>query len=226
LGQVLGSVEVRELPDAEPGQFRDGWLVLQPRGPRKFLCCPPGSALNQLRRALDGGFDEPGVHVLHAQIWERAGQPALAWSLLQSRAAVLLEDGDPATLDVFAQIALRAGALPEFLHYSRRRAVACPERSREILCASCLAVADHYGQRGDAELYREFCYRALHLRPDDADLCLRVADAEWSAGRTAQALPLYRRTLELAPPHARRAEILARLASEPAAPAAQSAPAQ
>jgi tetratricopeptide (TPR) repeat protein len=217
LGNALGAVKVREVADGRPGQFVKSWLLLEQRGPQRFLCCPEASALYQLRRALDGGLDTPEAHLLHARLWQKAGKPRVGLTLLKSREVVLLESGDAATLATFAALALEADALDDYLRYTRLLAAQQPDRRRETLGDAYNAVAERYGQRGEAALYREFSYRALRLRPDDVERLLRVAEAEWSAGRSDAAAALYRRVLELEPTHPRREVILERLAGQPAA---------
>ena len=214
LGKVLGVAEVREVVDGRPGQFASGWLLVERRGPRRFLCCPEVSALNQLRRALDAGLDVPAAHLLHARIWQKAGKPQIGLALLESREAVLLESHDQAMLAAFAELALEADVLDDYLRYCQMRADCEPRRRAEILSKAYVAVAERYGQRGEEALYREFCYRALRLRPDDLKLMLHLAEAEWSDGRRDEATTLYRRVLEREPTHPRRRQMLERLASQ------------
>ncbi|MGD8453599.1 MAG: tetratricopeptide repeat protein [Phycisphaerae bacterium] len=215
LGQVLGAVEVRTVDDGRPGQFAGRWLLLERRGPHQFLCCPEESALNQVRRALDGGLSAPAAHVLHARLWQAMGKAQIGFSLLRSREAVLLAEPDAATLEALADLALEADALDDYLRYCHLLASATPERRAAILGEAYLAVADRYGQRGDEALYENFCYRALELRPDDTDLLWQVARASWAAGRHEEAARLYRRLLALQPDHPQRQQILEHLASLP-----------
>lgn len=213
LGAVLGVAEVREVPGGRAGAFAGRWLLVEQRGPGRFLCCPESSALYQLRRALEAGLDEPAAHVLHARIWQKLGKARLGLSLLKRREAVLLEGGGVVTLEVFAELALEADALDDYLRYSRLRVDACPDDRAEILGGAYLAVAQRYGQRGELALHREFCQRALRLRPDDMELMLRVADAEWSAKRYEEAVRLYRRVLGRDAAHAARGRMLERMAA-------------
>jgi Tfp pilus assembly protein PilF len=211
-GQVLGETRVRHVPGGRAGQFVGGWLLVERRDqPDRFLCCPPESALYSLRRALDAGLDEPGAHLLHARIWLDAGRPEIGLRLLESREALLLEDASSETLDTFADLALAASALDDFLRYARLRAALDPQRRTQILYDACLAAAERYNQRGDDAMYEALLRRALTLRPDNVGVMLRLADAVWDAGAREEAAIWYRRVLERQPVHRERSRILRRL---------------
>jgi len=219
LGAMLGQSEVRTVPGGRAGRFVDRWLLVELQSePDRFLCCPPESALYQLRQALDAGLDEPAAHVLHARIWQRLGRPQVGLGILKSRAAILLASPDDAVLKAFADLALDAGALPEYLRYERRRAELHPEQREAILFNACLTAAERYSRAGDEQLYLQWLDRAAHLRPNDVETLLRLADAEWATGRAAQAAPLYRRLLTLSPDHPQRGHILERLADSESRP--------
>ncbi len=218
LGQVLGEAEVRAVPDGRAGQFVGNWLLVEPReGPDRFLCCPPASALYQLRQALDAGLDEPAAHVLHARIWQRIGRPQIGLAILKSRAAVLLARPGEDVLATFSDLALEAGAMPDFLRYERLRADRQPERREEILLAACLTAAEQYSQRGEGGLCIQWLSRAVRIRPNDTGVILRLADAEWAGGQPDLATPLYQRVLSLEPAHPERGRILSNLAQTPTA---------
>ena len=216
LGAALGKVETRSVPEGRAGQFAEGWLLLEPRGPDRFLCCPPASALNQLRRALDAGLDLPAAHALHARIWQAAGQPKTGLDVLKTREAAWLEHGDAVVLETLTALALEAGALDDYLRYARRAAARTPGRRDEILGEAYRSAARSCAERGEWKLCRGFCYRALALRPHDVELMCQVADLEWAAGRLGEAGAWYRRVLERQPGHPRRMQILERLAAQPA----------
>jgi tetratricopeptide (TPR) repeat protein len=214
LGQALGPTAVRDVPGGRAGQFCGRWLLSEKRAePHRFLCCPKNSALYQLRRALDAGLDEPEAHLLHALIWQQAGRPTVGFAVLKSREAVLVESADPATMAVFARLALDADALSDFLRYARLRAQRQPEQRDQIMAEAYLAVAERYNERGDNALYAAYLRRALELRPDDAKLVLRLADADWAAERHHDAILGYRRVLEQDLRPAEKARILERLAA-------------
>jgi len=212
LGRIVGKARVESVHGGRAGQFVGQRLLVEPRpGADCFLCCPPASALYQLRQALDAGFDEPAAHVLHARIWQELGKPQVGYSLLRGRAAALLSDPTPQVLAAFSDLALASDDLGGYLRYERLRAAQRPERRDEILGAAYLAAAERHNLRGNETLYIEWLRRALAHRGNDAALLVRLADAEWDAGRHEQAWPLYRRALRVDPNHARRAEILLRL---------------
>lgn len=216
-GTVLGQAEVRTVPGGRSGQFAGRYLLVEPRdAPDRFLCCPKESALYQLRLALDAGLDQPAAHLLHARIWEALGRPRIGLDVLKARAAVLLSDPEPGVLEAFSELALRAGALPEYLRFQRLLAQRQPALRNDILFRACLTVAENYSQRGEDRLYREWLYRAARISPNDTGVLLRLADAEWTAGQQPRAAELYRRVLECEPGHRERARILARLAEREA----------
>jgi len=212
LGQALGRTRVIRVPDGRVGQFVNDWLLLEKRDENdRFLCCPPESALHALRRALDAGLDEPAAHRLHARIWQQAGRPEIGLAILQSREALWLEDPSSETLRSFAEIALAANALDDFLRYTRLRAVREPQRRTEILFDAFVSAAERYNQRGDVTMARELLRRAAALRPEDAAVMLRLADAVWDGGERDEAATWYRRVLEREPAHPDRRRILQRL---------------
>jgi tetratricopeptide (TPR) repeat protein len=212
LGQVLGETHVMRMPNHRAGQFVGEWLLLEKRAePDRFLCCPRASALYALRQALDAGLDEPAAHCLHARIWQRAGRPEVGLAILKSREPVLLEDASPETLEAFADLALAANALNDFLRYARRRAQREPQRRTDLLFDAYVAAAERYNLRGDEAMYRQLLQRALALRAEDAALMLQLADAVWSAGAREEAAIWYRRVLEREPAHRDRGRILQRL---------------
>jgi tetratricopeptide (TPR) repeat protein len=212
LGQALGRTRVMHVPDGRVGQFVNDWLLLERRDEKDhFLCCPPASALHALRRALDAGLVEPAAHRLHARIWQQAGRPEIGLAILQSREALWLDDPSPETLRCFAEIALAANALDDFLRYVRLRVVREPQRRTEILFDAFVSAAERYNQRGDATMSRELLRRAAALRPENVAVMLQLADAVWDGGERDEAATWYRRVLEREPAHPDRRRILQRL---------------
>lgn len=210
--QDLGAVEVRSLRDGRVGQFAGDWLVLEPRpGASQFVCAPAASAIFHIRKALDAGLDRAELHLLHAQVWDRAGKPAAAIGIVRAQEAALLDHADADRAAALAEIALHAGDASAFLRYTRRRADLDPQRAGGILFDAYRDAAALFGQRGDDELLRSFLRRALDVRPDDPGTLLQLADAEWDADNTTAARGLYRRLISLAPQHPARARILDRL---------------
>lgn len=131
--------------------------------------------------------------------------------MLKSRAAVLLPHPEEGVLEAYSDLALEAGALSDYLRYERLRADRQPQRRTAILFAACLTAAERYSQRGEETLYIQWLHRARQARPDDLEVLLRLADAEWAAGRFESASPVYRRLLQLEPDHPQRGRILGRL---------------
>lgn len=213
-GAILGATRVRRVRGGRAGQFHGNSLLVEHRGGRQqFLCCPEESALYQLRLALDGGLDAPEAHLLHARIWKNAGRPKAGFGLLKALEPRLLDVDAPdrARLDVYAELALAAGALEDYLRYSQLRARAQPKRRSDILHEAFLTVAERYNERGEDGMYRVFLRRAVEARPGKAALLLRWADAEWDARHHETAAGLYRRVLALEPGHAASRRMLERL---------------
>ncbi len=216
LDRVIGDAQIRTVPDGRPGQFVGGYLLVEPRpGADRFLCCPPASALFMLRQALDGGFDEPAAHVLHARIWCKLDRPTVAHSVLKNRAAVLLANPDPDVLLAFSEVALAADALRDYVRYEQLRGQRDPTTRQEILVGAYLMVAERFALRGDNVLRLQWLHRAADLRPDDPAVLARLGDAAWEADKHAQAGAAYRRLLRVRPNHPRKPEILHRLADTP-----------
>lgn len=211
LGNVLGKTQLRRVPEGRAGQFAGDWLLLEARDDGRFLCCPAESAMHQVRRALDGGCDEPAAHLLHARLWLRAGRAEVAWRIVAAHAPRLTAAGDPEGLAALGEVALAAGEVREFLRFAQARADALPEQRDALLCAAYCEAAEHYGRSGDAVLHAAMLRTAaVHCGPDTG-LMLRLADAEWELGRKPSAVRGYRQVLERAPGHPERARLLARI---------------
>lgn len=217
LGQALGKSAIRQVADGHVGQFSGDYLLVEERGPGRYLCCTSDSALFRLRRALDAGFDQPAAHLLHARIWQALGKPELALALAKGHEAAILADAQPNDLGALGDIALQANAPDDYLRYVRLRAEREPQRREQTLASAYLELADYYAHRGDRDLEREFCYRAARLRPQDPDLALRLADAEWLAQHYEPAARHYRQYLQNSPAQdSQRERVLERLATSPA----------
>jgi tetratricopeptide (TPR) repeat protein len=214
LGQVLGKSTIRQITDGRVGQFSGNYLLVEERGPDRYLCCTSDSALFRLRRAMDAGFDEPAAHLLHARIWQALGKPELALSLAKAHECAILGSAQPDDLSALAEIALQADSPDDDLRYIRLRAEREPQQADQILAQAYVELADYYSHRGDRDLEREFCYRAARLRPDDADLALRLADAEWQAQHYEPAARHYLQYLQNSPAQdSQRERVLERLAT-------------
>jgi len=217
LGRILGDGRQRTPPVWQAGPIHGSPLLISGRErDGQLLCCPPESALYQIRCALEGGLDDPEVHVLHARIWERCGRPEIGLAILQGREQSLIEAGERTAIEALADLALAAGRLRDYLRYARELARCCPEQGGEILRRAYLAAAERYNQRGEEAVYAALLRRALELRPADTALRLRLADADWEAGRTRAAVQNYRLVLEQDGEHPERMRILARLETNPA----------
>ncbi len=137
---------------------------------------------------------------------------------MQAREAALLEPGSAVldeALETLAGLALESDRIDEYLRYVRLMADRRPDQADEILLATYLKVAERYNQGGDAGLCAAFLRRAMTLRPDDLELKLRCADAEWDAQRHEEARRLYRMVLEAEPTHPQRVRMLERVAGPP-----------
>lgn len=209
----LGRVQRRRVSGGQVGRFAAG-LLLYDRGTSEgeFLCCPPESALFQIRLALDLGYDTPAAHLLHARIWLAVDQPHLAEVVLRQRAAVLLAEDDPEVLALFAEVALRVGNEAEFLRYTARQAAREPARREKLLAGAYLRIAERCSQRGDDQLQMLWLTRAVRLCPDDVDLLLQLGHAEWHQGNPVAARERYLEVLRLRPDHPERVRLRARLA--------------
>ncbi len=216
LGRILGDGRQRTPPEWQAGQFHGSLLIIGGREREgQPLCYSPESAMYQIRCALDGGLDDPAAHVLHARIWERCGRPEIGLAILQGREQPLIEANERTAIEALADLALAAGQLRDYLRYARELARCCPEQGGNILHRAYLAAAERYNQRGEEAVYAALLRRALELRPADTALRLRLADADWEAGRTRAAVQNYRLVLEQDREHPERMRILARLETDP-----------
>lgn len=212
LGQSLGATRVREVAGGRAGQFAGEWLLVERRGDAdRFLCCPRQSALYELRRALDAGFDEQAAHCLHARIWASAGRPEVGLGILRSREAAWRKHVSFDTLKTLGDLSLACNQVVDYLRYARSRARRAPNSHDEIMYEAYVAAAQRYNERGDEVMSRELLQRALDLRQDDVALMLRLGDAIWESGDCDQARPWYRRVLTAEPDHPDRMRILERL---------------
>lgn len=210
---AFGDATIRALPDARPGQFVDGWLVLEYAGPMgRTLCAPPDSAIALVRHALDEGVNDAACHLLHARIWHAAGRPESARAVIRSRPEDFWRTLDPRGLEHLIAICMDSGDIEAALTWSRTLADRIPARRNEIMAATYLAAADVYNQRGNADIHRDYLRRALELRPEDANVMLRLADADWECGDRERAVRAYRALLENLRSPAAESRILERLA--------------
>ncbi len=213
LDRPLGRVRARRAPGARVGQIVGEWFILEQRGDDGYLCCPRESAIFHVRAALDGGIDRVDAHVLHARILSRASRHDLAMCVLRGREP-LLANADPALIGQACEVALAADALPEYARWARLWAERAPERRREILLNAYQALAERYNERGLDEVFVWFLDKSVELDPLNAELALRLGDAQWEAQRPELARPLYQRVLELNPLHPDHRRLLERLASD------------
>ncbi|RMF75818.1 MAG: tetratricopeptide repeat protein [Planctomycetota bacterium] len=211
LGELLGDVEVRTVAQGSAGKFVGDWYLVEPRGSDRFLCCPPRSALYQLRRALDAGVDDPRAHLLHAEIWWRIGRPRRAWAVLERMPPEVLDAAAPDELADCQKIALAAGRIEAYLRFARRRARRVGEAGDAVLSEAFHNAAAYFNRQGDPQLYRAFLARAIARTPDDVRLKYEYAEALWEAGQRDEAARWYRRVLEQSPDHPQAVRILDRL---------------
>lgn len=213
LDELLGEASARAVRGGRVGQFHDDLLLVERRsGTSRFLCCPPRSALYQLRRALDAGMDAPEAHLMHAEIWRRIGKPRIGFGIVKRRESVLLQDPDASTLRAFARLALESESFSDYLRYVRALAALDANRGAELLRTAFETLAERYNERGDDAMQVRCLERAAALSPDDPALLLRLGDAKWQHGELRAAATCFQRVLELAPAHPQRRRILARLA--------------
>lgn len=213
LGLWLGKPETRVIHDGRVGQFAGDWLPIEKlSGLDRFRCVPAGSALYHVRRALDGGFQKLEAYVLHARAWLAAGDLTTAWQIVDSQKSRLSEDGNARLLGEVVDIAIACNHVPEALRFAQTRVDRQPEQRGAILFDAYVRCAERCGLAGDDVLYRDLLTRAAELRPKDAQIALRVADAEYEAGNRGLARDWYRRVIDLAPEHTARARILQRIA--------------
>jgi Tfp pilus assembly protein PilF len=219
LNEPLGRLRIEHHPDGRAGQFRRDRLLIEPtERPEWFLVCGPESALYQVRKAIDGGVNDPAAHLLHARIWQQRGRPDVAKLILDSHRAELLSAPSSHTLDTFADLALATGALDEYLHYCRLHADLNQPQADQVMRQAYAAVAAKYRQSGEPALEIAFLRRAALSGPPEADVMLELADALWPTGAQTEATVWYRRALETAPEHLERGRILGRLATAPNLP--------
>lgn len=217
LGDVLGATRNRTLPDGAVGRFHGAWLVVRPaRESAQYVLAPPDAGLTLIRRAIDAGLDTPAAHALHARMWVAAGEPTVAWELLQTHAERILDNADPDTLALFADVAFAADALDHYLRFARRQAetlqltntTTANRAAQSVLFNAYVNAAKRYNERGDGRMERALLERAVALRQDHPATLLRLADALRELNDPESARRHYQRVLELEPAHPRRAEIL------------------
>jgi tetratricopeptide (TPR) repeat protein len=213
MDRLLGDADVRVVPGGRPGHFDGQWLLVEARdGTDRFLCCPPESALYQVRRALAAGLTGPDGHLLHARIWMRLGRTDVATGLVETHADELLRSRDPAVPAALAEVSLAAGDLRAFLHFADEQVARDPDHRSAIMLAAMRSAADLSALRGDVALHLQFLQRALELAPDDAMLLLAAGDAAWDAGQPDTAVACYRRLLARDPQHPDRLRLAERIA--------------
>lgn len=211
-GEFLGRVETRAIGEGRVGQFSGDWLIFDKAdGVDQFQCVPTDSALYQIRQAMDAGVNRPEADLLLARIWAGAGRPAAAWQAIRANESRLLDWADASALARIAEIALSAGQTADALRLFQRQADRDPDHAEQIRFGGYVRTAEVCGQRGDGAMYLDLLGRAAVLRPKDAAVNLRLADAQYDAGRREEAARSYRRVIDADPNHPQRAKILRRI---------------
>lgn len=211
LDQLAGRTTELQFADAEPGQFRRRWLLLERKNGDRFTCCPPESAIFHLRCAEDGGLATPEHWLLGARIWRRLGHPQTAYETLRNHEPALIDGDDAEALALLSELALVVHEPVEYLRLTRLRAGRDPARHDDLMYQAHLALSDYYAARGDDALHLDALRRALALKSENPELVLELADREFDAGHQDAARLWYRKALELAPWHVERRRMLERI---------------
>lgn len=212
-GDVLGRVEMRALADVQIGQLlEDGVVFARGRNAEEVRVATGECALVSARRALDSGVDTPALWLVYARCLLAGRQEHAAWAVVQRRRAALLEESEAPALLEAAEVAVAAGRLADYVAFVEQAAKRDPQRGPDLQFSAYGRLAEEYNLRGEEAESLAFLNRALELRPDDAEMRLRVADALWAAGERVLASDNYRLVLSAAPGHPERRRMLQRLA--------------
>lgn len=106
---------------------------------------------------------------------------------------------DPEVLPHFASVAQRLGHLDEARQALVKYSVLVDEDREEAVHAA--RIADLSMQLNDAVAAAAWYQKSDALRPSDASLLARMADAQWRAGQTDKALATLKRAVEKDPNH-------------------------
>jgi tetratricopeptide (TPR) repeat protein len=123
---------------------------------------------------------------------ERLDRPSEAQAALK---AAVEETGDPAALQALIQLAAQRGDVPEQIALVERRLQAAG-RDVEARSGDLLVLAGLHAEAGQADARILRLEEAVSLRPGDARTADALLEAYFAAGRSAEAEPLLRRTIE------------------------------
>ncbi|MCP4247490.1 MAG: tetratricopeptide repeat protein [bacterium] len=210
LGNFIGKILVTRVAGGRPGRIVGDWYLIDydPETPDGFLAARRGSAIYHLQRALDGGLDDVDVHLLHAEVWLRAGHHARAVAAYR---AIEKRVGPAETARFhhgFAQACLGADDLDGFLQHLESAIAADPKSYATELVAAYRTVADRRAAAGDLKGYIRYLRLAAREAPESAEVRYDLGNALHEAGHDLEASRQWRITLELQPDHPDRVRLL------------------
>ncbi len=210
LGEYLGAVEARTIPDGQPGRIVRGVFVLDaiPAEPGRFLVASDRSAVYHVRQALDAGLDEPGVQLLHADIWLRARRYDEALAIYRQLDGHVAPEDDTRYHQHFAEACLATDDVEGYVTHIEAALTAGGQADPAELASAYLRAAEYAVAAGDAERSIHYLRLAVKRTPQDADLHYRLGSAYHDAARPADASRHWRITLELQPDHPNRQRML------------------
>ncbi len=210
LGNFIGRTFITQVAGGRPGRIvGQGYLLdYVPDTPDGFLAAPRGSAIYHLQRALDGGLDDVELHMLHAELWLRAGHHAravAAYRRIEKRVA-------PADTGRYhhglARACLGLDDLDGFLKHLERAISADPKTYAAELVTAYRTVADRRSAAGDLTGYIRYLRLAAREAPESAEVRYDLGNALHEAGHDPEASRQWRITLELQPDHPDRVRLL------------------
>ncbi|MCH7813986.1 MAG: tetratricopeptide repeat protein [Planctomycetes bacterium] len=210
LGRFIGKIFVTQVAGGRPGRIVGDWYLIDydAETPDGFLAARRGSAIYHLQRALDGGLDDIEIHLLHAELWLRAGHHARAVAAYRGIEKRIGPADTGRYHHGLARACLGLDDLDGFLKHLERAIAADPKTYAAELVTAYRTVADRRSAAGDLTGYIRYLRLAAREAPALAEVRYDLGNALHEAGHDLEASRQWRITLELQPDHPDRVRLL------------------
>ncbi len=209
-GRPLGKIEIMPVARAIPGNLHGEWYVLEAveDQPNRYRVCPSNSAIYHLHKAFALGFDEPGIHLLSADIWFNANQYERARDIYEMiQAAVPTEN----LADYHYRYGMTLYWLDDLQGFQQHIETASeldPQTYKPKLLEAHTLLADRFCIHGNLDQYIRHLELGLEAAPRSVELRYKLGNALHEADRRGEAAAHWQAVLQLDPHHPDRERLL------------------
>ena len=203
LGNYLGQVGVREIPDGTVEQISEELFLIEaaPWGADTFHCAPVHSAIYQVKKAMDMGIESPEASLLFANIYFHTNRFERAIGLFLQIEAEIADEDKELFYTYLGQAYFRTGRYEEHLDAIKEATAADPEAQRQALEGAYYSIAERSKQLGDTESQIAYLLKCIESAPTNAQYHLDLGDAYYRLEDYENAATQWRMTLDLQPDH-------------------------